>query len=258
MDLSQPMPVVVQQMHRRLRELINVNDPYREKKNYTNHLAMELFPSLKEDVESSSEPLFTATRLAIAGNVIDFGVTGNLQEDDIRMAVKQALIEPFYGEWEKFRNAVAKAQSILYLADNAGEIVFDRLLIEQLSPERVTLVVRGGPIINDATIADVQAVGLDKIVKVIDNGSDAPGTILNDCHPAFQRLFFNADLVISKGQGNFDSLSREPGNLFFLLKVKMSGCRRLHQPTHRNSNLAEFQSTGKELSSRLVCQALLV
>ena len=99
----------------------------------------------------------------------------------MREALNQALTEPFYGEQDSFRQAIAKAQSILYLADNTGEIAFDRLLIEELSPERVTLVVRGAPIINDATLADAQAVGLDKIVEIIDNGSDAPGTILSDC-----------------------------------------------------------------------------
>jgi len=108
----------------------------------------------------------------------------------------------------------------MYLADNAGEIAFDRLLIEKISPERVTLVVRGAPVINDATLADAQAVGLDKIVEIIDNGSDAPGTILSDCSREFQRLYTDADLIIAKGQGNFETLNNEPGNLFFLFKVK--------------------------------------
>ena len=124
---------------------------------------------------------------------------------------------------------MAKAQSILYLADNAGEIVFDRLLIEQLSPERVTLVVRGGPIINDATIADVQAVGLDMIVKVIDNGSDAPGTILNDCHPAFQRLFLMPIWSFRKGKGIL-IVSAENQALFFCLKLNV----RLSQTSSTN------------------------
>jgi uncharacterized protein with ATP-grasp and redox domains len=108
----------------------------------------------------------------------------------------------------------------LYLADNAGEIAFDRLLVERISPGRVTLAVRGAPVINDATLADAQAVGLDKIVEVIDNGSDAPGTILDDCHSDFRRRFAGADLIIAKGQGNYETLSDGPGNLFFLFKAK--------------------------------------
>jgi hypothetical protein len=108
----------------------------------------------------------------------------------------------------------------LYLADNAGEIAFDRLLIEQISPERVTLAVRGAPVINDATLVDAQAVGLDEIVKIVDNGSDVPGTLLNDCSLEFRRRFAEADLILAKGQGNFESLSNQSGNLFFLFKVK--------------------------------------
>jgi uncharacterized protein with ATP-grasp and redox domains len=161
-----------------------------------------------------------AARLAIAGNLMDMGVIGNLTEAEVRQTMEQALHAPFFGELDKFRQAVGDAKSILYLADNAGEIVFDRLLIEQLPTERVTLAVRGAPIINDVTLIDAQAVGLDQIVEVIDNGSDAPGTILSDCSPEFLRRFAAADLIISKGQGNFETLSGEAGNIFFLFKVK--------------------------------------
>ncbi len=108
----------------------------------------------------------------------------------------------------------------MYLADNAGEIAFDRLLIEQLPANRVALVVRGGPIINDATLVDARAVGLHEIVEVIDNGSDAPGTILEDCSAAFRERFEQADLVIAKGQGNFETLSDVRRPIRFLLKAK--------------------------------------
>jgi len=162
----------------------------------------------------------TATRLAIAGNMIDTAINGNISEADVHQAVQQALSEPFYREQERFHQAVAKARSILYLADNAGEIAFDRLLIEQISPERVTLVVRGTPVLNDATLVDAQAVGLDAIVEIIDNDSDAPGTLLDDCSQEFRRRFAGADLIIAKGQGNYESLRNQPGNLFFLFKIK--------------------------------------
>lgn len=220
MDFNQSPPAMTQRINRRLREITGVDDPYRETKNWQNRIAMELISTLRSEVESASDPLLMAARLAIAGNVIDMGSNGNLTEADVRQALNQALIEPFFGEQEKFREAIAKTKSILYLADNAGEIAFDRLLIEQISPERVTVVVRGAPVINDATLADARAVGLDEIVEVIDNGSDAPGTILNDCRQEFRRCFADADLIIAKGQGNFETLNNEPGNLFFLFKVK--------------------------------------
>jgi uncharacterized protein with ATP-grasp and redox domains len=159
-------------------------------------------------------------RLAIAGNMMDMGVNASLTEADVRQTMKQALTAPFFGEMDKFRHAIAEAHSILYLADNAGEIAFDRLLVEQLLSKHVTVAVRGAPVINDATLIDAQTVGLDQIVEVIDNGSDAPGTILSDCGPEFRRRFAEADLIIAKGQGNFETLSGEAGNIFFLFKVK--------------------------------------
>ena len=119
-----------------------------------------------------------------------------------------------------FKNAVIEAEKILYLADNAGEIVFDHLLIEQLPIEKITVVVKGSPVINDATIDDANVVGLGRIVEVIDNGSDGPGTILETCSQNFRDRFEGADLIIAKGQGNYETLSDIDKNIFFLLKAK--------------------------------------
>jgi uncharacterized protein with ATP-grasp and redox domains len=220
MDFNQSPPAIAQRIHRRLRQITGIDDPYLPAKAHFNRIAVELLPVLRTQVERSTSPLMAAARIAIAGNMIDLGVDGNLTEADVQQAVRQALSGSFYGDQELFCQSVAKARAILYLADNAGEIAFDRLLIEQISPERVTLVVRGAPVINDATRVDAEQVGLDEIVEVIDNGSDAPGTLLEDCSPEFRRRFADADLIIAKGQGNFESLSEQPGNLFFLFKVK--------------------------------------
>ena len=220
MDLNASPPVLAQRIHRRLRKITGVADPYRAAKDWWNRLAMSLQPDLEAMVKGASDPLATAVRLAIAGNVIDMGVNSNVTEADLRRAMSQAMHEPFTGDLTVFREAVVGARSILYLADNAGEIVFDRLLIEQLSPARVTLAVRGAPVLNDATLADARAAGLDKIVELIDNGSDAPGTILDECKEDFRRRFFAADLILAKGQGNFETLSEEPRDIFFLFKAK--------------------------------------
>jgi uncharacterized protein with ATP-grasp and redox domains len=221
-DLEQPPPVLGQRIHRRLREMTGFDDPYRSAKEHQNRMAMSLLPDLKAEIESATDPLATAIRLAIAGNVIDLGIDGDVTESDVRRSITQALREPLSGERNGFNQALAEARSILYLADNAGEIVFDRLLIEQLSPPRITLAVRGAPIINDATLADVYAVGLHEIVEVVDNGSDVPGTVLDDCSAEFRERFKTADLILAKGQGNFETLSEEPGNIYFLFKVKCS------------------------------------
>jgi uncharacterized protein with ATP-grasp and redox domains len=121
---------------------------------------------------------------------------------------------------EQLRSDAECAQNILYLVDNAGEIAFDRLLIEQLPTEKITVVVKGKPVINDATMEDAEFVGLTDIVEVIDNGSDAPGTILETCSQNFRDRFEEADLVIAKGQGNYETLSDLDKNIFFILKAK--------------------------------------
>jgi uncharacterized protein with ATP-grasp and redox domains len=220
MDLAQSPPSISQQIHRRLREITAVSDPYRIPKARFNQLALEMLPELRALLESAEDPLLMAVRLSIAGNVIDMAINQGLTEADVHETVEQTLSEPFTGEMEEFRLAVSQAKDILYLADNAGEIIFDRLLVEQLSPARVTVVVRGRAVINDATLDDARTAGLEEVVEVIDNGSDAPGTILSDCSEDFQRRFQEASLIISKGQGNFETLSSEPANMFFLLKVK--------------------------------------
>lgn len=219
-DFNQSPPAIAQIIHRSIRKQSGINDPYSQLKTKQNQLALEMIPILRDKIKASPDPLLLAARLAIAGNIIDLGVNGDLKLIDIQRAVDQALSEPFIGDAEQFRQAVNRARSILYLADNAGEIAFDSLLIEQLRAERVTLAVRGSPVINDATIEDAKEVGLDKLVKVMNNGSDAPGTILSDCDENFQQLFQQADLIIAKGQGNFETLSEEPVNIFFLFKVK--------------------------------------
>lgn len=222
MDFNQSPPAIAQRIHRRLRQITGIDDPYLLAKARQNRIALELLPAFRAEVRSSEFPLMTAARIAIAANMIDMGVNGNVTEADVRLAMREALSGPFCGEQEQFLQSIARARSILYLADNAGEIAFDRLLIEQILPKRVTLVVRGRPVINDVTWVDAQAVGLDEIVEVVDNGSDAPGTLMDDCSHEFRHRFANADLIIAKGQGNFESLSNQPGNLFFLFKVKCS------------------------------------
>lgn len=220
-DLSESPPRVAQRIHRYLREISCESDPYQRVKDLHNRIALGLLPELRERVNNASLPLELAARLAVAGNVIDMGPSATVTEQYIRESIERALREPLLERGPgEFQRAVEAAGSILYLADNAGEIALDRLLIEVLGPERVTVVVRGAPVINDATRVDAHVVGLDDIVRVIDNGSDAPGTLLADCSRELQRRFAASDLIIAKGQGNFESLEGERGNIFFLFKVK--------------------------------------
>jgi uncharacterized protein with ATP-grasp and redox domains len=221
LDMSQSPPVIGQQIHRLIRKLIGNTDPYRELKQRFNRLALELCAELEERVRTSEDPMETAVRLAIAGNIIDLGVKTSIKESNVEKVIRDCLTADFDSrQVEGFRNAVSRAEKIFYLADNAGEIAFDRLLIEQLPLEKVTVVVKGEPVINDATIEDAEFVGLTEIVEVIDNGSDAPGTILETCSQIFRNRFAESDLVIAKGQGNYETLSDADKNIFFILKAK--------------------------------------
>jgi len=220
MDLNSPPPVLGQQFHRWLRHATGVPDPYAAAKRRFNEMALSLLPDLEAEVRRACDPFSLAVRLAIAGNIIDMGVDGAITEADVRQAIAEAMATTLAEDLEALRAAVAGARGILYLADNAGEIVFDRLLLQRLPLDRVTVVVRGAPVINDATRDDARTAGLDGLVEVIDNGSDAPGTVLDDCRPEFRRRFAEADLVIAKGQGNFETLSGQGGNVFFLFRVK--------------------------------------
>ena len=221
LDMSQSPPAIGQKIHRLIRKLIGNNDPYRELKRKFNRLAVRICAELEENLRTSENPLETAVRLAIAGNIIDLGIKTSIAESDIEKVIRDCLTADFDSQQvEEFGNAVSRAKKILYLADNAGEIVFDRLLIEQLPVEKVTVVVKGQPVINDATMEDAEFVGLTKMVEVIDNGSDGPGTILESCSREFRQCFDLADLIIAKGQGNYETLSEKDKNIFFILKAK--------------------------------------
>ncbi len=246
MPFDRSPPWMGQQIHRLLREATGNGDPYAEVKRRSNDLALALYDTLQGHVRGSADLFVTAVSLAIAGNVIDFGCRNRLDSEDVHRAIEDALNDPVNEvACDELRQAVEDAGDILYLADNAGEIVFDRLLLEQLPKDRVTLVVRGGPVINDATWADVKSIGLDSLVAVMDNGDDTPGTIIESCSPAFKARFEQCDLVIAKGQGNYETLGGGDPRVFFLLKVKCPviardiGCKVGEMVVRRNTTQAQ-------------------
>jgi uncharacterized protein with ATP-grasp and redox domains len=220
MNLSKSPPVMMQYMYRLIREISGSQDPYKKLKDSFNKLALDIYPDLSDRVKKASDPFEAAVRFAIAGNIIDSGAVHNLNKSYIIETIEQAMSQKLSGNIEKLRIAINSANKILYLGDNTGEIVFDKLLIEQLPLDRVTFVVRGYPVINDATMIDAKVTGMTDLVNVIDNGSDAPGTILEDCSEEFFQHFSDADLVIAKGQGNYETLSSTDKSIFFILKAK--------------------------------------
>ncbi len=221
LDATNPPPVMAIKIHRIIRQITGLRDPYAEIKRQYNDIAMKLMPDMRKIIEDSPDPPDTALKLSIAGNIIDFGVSSSLEPGQLDETIRHALeAELDGGVAAKFREEILTAESILYILDNAGEIVFDRLFIEQLPTRRITAAVRGMPIINDATIEDAEEVGLTDIVPVIDTGLDAPGVVLEESSDDFVRAFESADLIISKGQGNYETLSDAEANIYFILKVK--------------------------------------
>ncbi len=258
MDMRESPPAMARKVHRMVREMTGVADPYLQVKQRYNRLAMEMVDDLEETVAGSADRMETAVRLAIAGNVIDFGVNSTVDESVVEGVIARSLTDPLdLDALTEFRVAIAEATDILYLGDNAGEIVFDRLLIEQMPRQKVTFVVRGGPILNDVLLADAEMVGLTDLVEVIDNGADAPGTILEICSKAFRKRFEKADLIISKGQGNFETLNDCERDIFFLLRPKCAVLTRhldceLGRQVLIRSDAVLSQTAGERVKKRTV------
>lgn len=207
-------------IHRILRDETGV-DPYKQVKDAYNRIALEKLPALRLLAAGLPDRLEGGARAAIAGNVIDFGIYESI---DLDRSIEESFRLPLSDiHYRAFHRAVGKANRILYLCDNAGEIVFDRVLIEVLrdAGKYVTAAVKGAPVINDATPEDALAAGLHECATIIDNGNDGIGTLLEACSQRFLDEFRSADLIISKGQANYETLVQTGDTrIFFLFKVK--------------------------------------
>lgn len=220
MDFNKEPVIMGRTIQHLIQRLSGKSDPYRALKQQFNQMALDLYPQMKAQVSASENAFETAARLALAGNMIDFGIGRMLESAQVTATIQRALSANLKGDIQSLERAARAARSILYLGDNCGEIVFDRLLIEQFITDRVTYVVRAAPIINDVTMDDARFTGMTDRTHVIDNGSDAPGTLLAECSQEFKTAFNDADLIIAKGQGNYETLHASERPIFFMLKVK--------------------------------------
>jgi uncharacterized protein with ATP-grasp and redox domains len=206
-----------------VKDILKVEDPYLKHKEFSNRIGKLLYPELKKIVAGSDNPLKAAIKLAVTGNIIDFGMFkyDEVTEDKVRKTVETAMDLPStVDDSDKLIERIREAENIWFIADNCGELFFDRVLLEEMTAEKITVVVRGNPILNDATMEDAEYTGLTDMVRVIDDGYDAPALILEGCTPEVRYGFFRADLVIAKGQGNYEALSLVEREIFFLLMVK--------------------------------------
>ena len=218
--LDQPPPEIARLIYGKIGQISGREDPFAHIKQQSTRQALALYPRLQERVKKSLDPLLTAIRVAIAGNVIDFGTGKSFEVEE---ELERILAQDFaLFDYSAFQEDLARSDRILYLADNAGETVFDRVLIERLG-KPVIYAVREAPIINDATAEDARQAGVEEVAEIISSGCGAPAVIPHLCSREFKHLFETCcrdKLVISKGQGNYEGLSQESGALYYLLTVK--------------------------------------
>jgi len=216
---SLTMPQVYSELNREFCRITGVSNPYAKEKAESNSLSLLLYKKYRTRVLESTNPFNMALRLAIAGNIIDYGANANF---DVPDTIQKVLVSEFAIDHSlQLIRCIKSATRILYLGDNAGEIVFDKLFIEMIMHPNLTFAVRGSYVLNDATFEDAEQVGMNLVADVISNGYDAPSTVLSECNDEFMCEYAKADLIISKGQGNFEGLIVENDpRIFHLLMVK--------------------------------------
>ncbi len=221
-DLNLTPPETGRIIHRIIRHQLNAPDPYRHLKIMSNQRALALEECVRGIIRQSGHPFETAVKFAIAGNILDFGMKSSWDEDLImstfdktqRIELNREMIQELY-------HAASNAQRILVLGDNAGETVFDRLMIENFpGTASVFYAVKASPVINDATMTEAIESGLDRVATLISTGDDGAGTVLKNGSAEFVDCYRRADLIIAKGQANFETLSDSTDRIYFLLQIK--------------------------------------
>ncbi|MBN2411355.1 DUF89 family protein [candidate division KSB1 bacterium] len=217
-DYRQSPAALGGEMHRLIRGILNNPDPYKDVKIKYNKKMIEQYPQFKKMVTTAAEPFNAAMRLAIAGNVIDFGPQNRL---DIMNTINKVIHAPLkIDDSGQLKKDIESAKTILYIGDNCGEIVLDKLFVETINHPNIYFAVRKSPVINDATPEDARMIGLDKMVHLLTTGDDSPGAVWETASDEFKTIFQKADVIIAKGQGNLEGLMGVRQNIYYLLVVK--------------------------------------
>jgi uncharacterized protein with ATP-grasp and redox domains len=230
-DISATPPMMGQMIHRIIRESTGNPDPYIDIKKKSIDFALSLENRIRDIIETGKSPddihdgihrFEKALRFSIAGNILDFALLSTWNEERINSSFAQALDKPLESSRiEELYERINQSSCVLYLADNAGETVFDKIFIDHFPGNaKVFYAVKGSPIINDACRPCAVESGIPEVAEIIETGSDAPGTILSDCNKAFLEHYESAPLVIAKGQANFETLIGAKREIFHLLQIK--------------------------------------
>lgn len=219
-------PEISEQMQALRWDMFGIRKDYTEIKRHFNSLMLSLSPHMEQQIRSADDPLRQAVQYAMAGNYIDFAAIDTVDDGQLREkldAAAEMTVNPRM--LDAFRNEALRAQSLVYCTDNCGEIVADKLLMQilrEMNPGlMITAIVRGKPVVNDATMEDAEQIGLSKTAqRVMGNGTAMPGTVLGAVSPETRQALEQADLLISKGQGNYEGLSGCGLNIFYLFLCK--------------------------------------
>ncbi len=230
-------PEIAEKVYGIVKDICGVEDPLREFRKRANEIALNLYPWLKREIRNSSHSLLDALKISAGGNMIDFATLQRISSKEVKENLGRLLNhQPPLFQFGRFYSHLLSAKKILLIGDNAGEIVFDKLLIENFPPgKEIFFAVRGGPAINDALMEDALQVGLDRLCQIISTGTSLPGILLGRSSPEFQKIFKSSDLILAKGQGNYETLNEVKAPIFFLLQVK---CQVL--ATHLKVNIGEI------------------
>ncbi|MBN1970434.1 MAG: DUF89 family protein [Candidatus Delongbacteria bacterium] len=221
-DFELSPPEFGQMIHKLIREKTNSTDPYKKLKVLANQRAKELYKVIQPRVMKATNPFYMAIKFAIAANIMDFGVFSDWNEANVIESFNKAKSKEICGKiCDRLYKKISLAKNVLVLGDNAGEVVFDKLLIETFPGNaKIYYAVKGSPVINDVTIDDAYDAGIGEVAEIISNGTDIPGTVFEKCSSQFRNIFNSVDLIVSKGQGNFETLHDRNKKIYFMLQIK--------------------------------------
>lgn len=218
-------PVIVRTINQIQKEMFGYNKDFTHVKSHFNNLMLEMVPFVRDKLSQSEDSLKLAIQYAMTGNYIDFGAMNNVDEEELQKLLDSSSNNHVdEQEYAALRADLEKAKKVVYLTDNCGEIVMDKLLIEEilkLNPKvEVTVIVRGFPVLNDVTMEDAIQVGLTEMVNVIGNGSEIAGTYLEEISEEAKNVIDSADVILAKGQGNFETLRMCGENIYYIFMCK--------------------------------------
>ncbi len=216
-DLNATAPQIASIIHDKLKDFLQNDDPYAQIKEQNVAQALKLVPALTSKLQAAKNPLHSAARLAIAGNVIDLGAH---QKFNLEQELQSVLTAGFaIDDFDDFAQDIKKAKKIVYLGDNTAEGIFDKIFIQQIAKPTI-YTTREIPVINDITTQWAKRIGIDTVANVVSSGAKTPGTVPELCSPQFQKTLAEAEIIISKGQGNYEALSDTNLPIYFFLKAK--------------------------------------